>query len=76
MSRDVPELGLAFFWFIFAIAGYVLTAFFFMKIFDKAGVQGKWRAWVPIYNTLIFVKLGDLNPWWLLGLWGASIVLG
>ena len=28
----------AVFWFIFAIAGYVLTAFFFMKIFDKAGV--------------------------------------
>ena len=66
----------AVFWFIFAIAGYVLTSLFLMKIFGKAGVQGKWRAWVPIYNTLIFVKLGDLSPWWLLGLWGASIVLG
>ena len=47
-----------------------------MKVFEKAGVQGKWRAWVPVYNTLIFVKLGDLNPWWLLVLWGASAVLG
>ena len=45
-----------------------------MKIFDKAGVQGRWRAWVPVYNTLIFVKLGDLNPWWLLVLWGGGIV--
>lgn len=75
--------GLIAFWlvlapllFILAIAGYVLTSWFLMKIFEKAGVQGKWRAWVPIYNTLIFVKLGDLNPWWLLVLWGASIVLG
>jgi len=39
-------------------------------------VQGRWRAWVPVYNTLIFVKLGDLNPWWLLVLWGGAIVLG
>lgn len=74
--------GLVAFWlvlapllFIFAIAGYVLTSWFLMKIFEKAGVQGKWRAWVPVYNTLIFVKLGDLNPWWLLILWGASAVL-
>jgi hypothetical protein len=64
------------FFLILAIAGYVLTSWFLMKIFEKAGVQGKWRAWVPVYNTLIFVKLGDLNPWWLLILWGASAVLG
>ncbi|SDH41984.1 DUF5684 domain-containing protein [Microbacterium pygmaeum] len=60
---------------IFAVIGYVLTSWFLMKIFEKAGVQGKWRAWVPIYNTLIFVKLGDLNPWWLLILWVAGGVL-
>lgn len=63
------------FLFVFAIAGYVITSWFLMKIFEKAGVQGKWRAWVPVYNTLIFVKLGDLNPWWLLILWGASAFL-
>ncbi|WP_439591402.1 large exoprotein [Microbacterium sp.] len=60
---------------IFALAGYVLTSLFLMRIFEKAGVQGKWRAWVPVYNTLIFAKLGDLNPWWLLILWGGTIVL-
>jgi hypothetical protein len=59
-----------------AVIGYVISSFFLMKIFEKAGVQGKWRAWVPVYNTLIFVKLGDLNPWWLLILWAASAVLG
>lgn len=61
--------------FLIAIAAYVIGAIFYMKIFEKAGVQGKWRAWVPVYNTLIFVKLGDLNPWWLLILWVAGGVL-
>jgi hypothetical protein len=63
------------FLFILAIAAYVIGSWFLMKIFEKAGVQGKWRAWVPVYNTLIFVKLGDLNPWWLLILWGATAFL-
>ena len=39
--------GLAVFWFIFAIGFYILSSIFLMKIFEKAGVQGKWRAWVP-----------------------------
>ena len=77
---DVVGVGALFVYFliplIFALAGYVLTAWFLMKIFEKAGVQGKWRAWVPLYNTLIFAKLGDLSPWWLLILWGGGIVLG
>ena len=63
-------------WFIIAIAGYVITSFFLMKIFDKAGVQGKWRAWVPVYNTMVFFKLGDLSPWLILIAFGASILLG
>ncbi|WP_156760155.1 DUF5684 domain-containing protein [Microbacterium karelineae] len=49
--------------FIVAIGGYVLTAWFLMKVFDKAGVEGKWRAWIPFYNTMVFMKLGDVNPW-------------
>ena len=49
--------------FIQMIIGYVIASFFLMKIFEKAGVQGKWRAWVPVYNGLIFAKLGDLSPW-------------
>lgn len=57
------------------LAGYVIGSWFFMRLFDKAGVQGRWRAWVPIYNTMIFAKLGDLNPLWLLILWIAAIVL-
>ncbi|WP_295012426.1 DUF5684 domain-containing protein [uncultured Microbacterium sp.] len=63
-------------WLIFALGFYVLASIFLMKIFDKAGVQGKWRAWVPIYNGMVFLKLADLNPWLVLIAMGASIVLG
>ncbi|MFT4137327.1 large exoprotein, partial [Microbacterium sp.] len=61
--------------FFLAIAMWVVTSFFMMKIFDKAGVQGRWRAWVPIYNTMVFSKLGDLSPWLVLIAIGASLVL-
>jgi len=61
--------------FIAAVAGYVLTSLFLMKIFEKAGVQGKWRAWVPVYNSMIFMKLGDLSPWLILYAFGASLLL-
>jgi hypothetical protein len=61
---------------ILIVAGYVIGSFFLMKIFEKAGVQGKWRAWVPVYNSLIFAKLGDVSPWVMLGAIIAGAVLG
>jgi hypothetical protein len=81
MSDNIDGSGLAFlaaaalFWTIFAIGFYILSSIFLMKIFEKAGVQGKWRAWVPIYNYMVFSKLGDLNPWLILIAIGASILL-
>ena len=81
MSDNIDGSGLAFlaaaalFWTIFAIGFYILSSIFLMKIFEKAGVQGKWRAWVPIYNYMIFTKLGDLSPWVFLIAIGASILL-
>lgn len=60
---------------IIGIVSYVLSSWFFMKIFDKAGVQGRWRAWVPVYNFMVFSKLGDLSPWLVLIAFGASVVL-
>lgn len=83
MNYDSPDgSGIALlliaglFWFIFAIAAYILSSIFLMKIFEKAGVQGKWRAWVPVYNFMVFSKLGDLSPWLILIAIGASILLG
>lgn len=48
--------------FVAMIIGYVLWSLFAMKLFEKAGVDGKWRAWVPVYSQMIFLKLGDVNP--------------
>lgn len=62
--------------FFIAVAGYVVSSFLLMKIFTKAGVQGKWRAWVPVYNTMVLAKLGDVSPWVMLGALLASGVLG
>src|SRR5689334_3947681 len=61
--------------FILAVAAYVISSFLYMKIFEKAGVQGKWRAWVPVYNGLIAAKLGDVSPWVVLIVAVASSVL-
>jgi hypothetical protein len=61
---------------VIAAAFYVVSALFIMKIFEKAGVQGKWRAWVPVYNGMVLGKLGDMSPWVVLGAAVASGVLG
>lgn len=60
---------------IFAVALYVVSALFMSKVFDKAGVEGRWRAWVPVYNMMVFVKLGDLSPWLVLYGFGGAILL-
>ena len=67
-------LILALFGFLFAIVGYLISAFLLSKVFEKAGVQGKWRAWVPVYNYLVLAKLGDLSPWVILALVVASVI--
>jgi hypothetical protein len=56
-------------------AAYVVSSIFYNKLFEKAGVEGKWRGWVPVYREMVFVKLGDLNPWWILVLFGVTFVL-
>lgn len=64
-----------FFFLLLFAAFYIIAALFLMRIFDKAGVQGKWRAWVPVYNSMVLGKLGDVSPWVTLGAWIASAVL-
>lgn len=61
---------------LFFAAFYIVAAVFLMRLFDKAGVQGKWRAWVPVYNTMVLGKLGDVSPWVVLGAIVASAILG
>jgi hypothetical protein len=44
---------------------YVLTAWFLSKIFVKAG-EPAWKAWVPVYNSWVFLELGGQAGWWAL----------
>lgn len=60
---------------LFGLIIYAITAFFMAKVFEKAGVEGKWRAWVPVYNNMIFFKLGDLSPWLVLYCVAGGILL-
>ncbi|WP_423494940.1 large exoprotein [Microbacterium esteraromaticum] len=60
---------------VVGVVVYVVTAFFMSKVFAKAGVQGTWRAWVPVYNFMVFFKLGDLSPWLVLYCFAGAVVL-
>ncbi|WP_058625112.1 DUF5684 domain-containing protein, partial [Microbacterium testaceum] len=59
---------------VIGLIGYVISAFLLMKVFERAGVEGKWRAWVPVYNYMVFAKLGDISPWAILAVVIASFV--
>lgn len=79
MNNDPVGVGFAVgmvgFVFILLVGVYVVSSYFLMRIFDKAGVQGQWRAWVPVYNSMVFFKLGDLSPWLVLyGVGGAMLL--
>lgn len=47
--------------FIF-ILSYVVSSVGLMRLFKKAGIEG-WKAWVPFYNTWIFLQLGGQEGW-------------
>jgi hypothetical protein len=67
--------GLLVIWFVFVVVLYVLTAIFLRKLFEKAGVANPNVAWIPVYNILVFAKLGDVNPLAYLAAVGAAAVL-
>lgn len=60
---------------VVGLIGYVLTSIPLAEIFAQAGIE-KWKAWVPFYNTFIWLQLGGQNGWWTLGslVSGGSIV--
>lgn len=45
-----------------AAALYVWTALALSAVFRKSGEEG-WKAWVPIYNTVVLLQLGGLSGW-------------
>ena len=52
-----------FFFLIFAIVSYAITAWLLGRIFKKAGVP-QWAAWVPVYNNWKLLELGGQQGFW------------
>lgn len=44
---------------------YVWTALALARVYAKLGLAG-WKAWVPIYNVVVFLGLGGFSGWLLL----------
>lgn len=51
--------------FIGSVIGYVIAALSLQGMFTKAG-EPAWAAWVPIYNTVVLLKISGKPWWWLL----------
>ncbi len=47
---------------VVALVLYLWVAVSLSAVFRKAGEQ-PWQAWVPVLNTVVFVRLGGLSPW-------------
>lgn len=46
------------------LIGYVFSSIALMMLFKKAGHPQAWGAWVPFYNTYLFIKFGGQNTLW------------
>lgn len=47
------------------IIGYLLLAFFLGKVFEKAG-EPLWKAFVPVYNGIVLLRLVGFSGWFIL----------
>ena len=56
-------MGFLFFFLLFAVVSYAVTAWLLGRIFKKAGVE-QWIAWVPIYNNWKLLEIGGQQGFW------------
>ena len=62
-AMDNSYLGIAVIAYLVVFAAiYVYTALALGAIFRKAGVE-PWKAWIPFYNSWLFLELGALPGW-------------
>lgn len=61
MNSYLPLIAIA-----LAISAVILIfhLWLFYRLFQKAGQAG-WKALVPIYNMVVFLRLGGFSGWWL-----------
>ena len=49
---------------IISLIFYVIFSFCLYKIFQKAGREDAWAAFIPIYNTIVMVDIIKKPIWW------------
>lgn len=49
---------------IFSLLFYLFFSFCLYKIFQKAGRDDAWAAFIPIYNTIVMVDIIKKPIWW------------
>ncbi len=52
--------------FIFGLIAYLFYGFCLYKVFQKAGREDAWAAFIPIYNTFVEIDIVKKPWWWLL----------
>lgn len=55
-------LGLGAGFMVFTLALMIIMIVAWWRIFEKAGEPG-WAALIPIYNTIVLLKVAKLSPW-------------
>ncbi len=65
--------GLFIVYMIICLAIAVVTIIGMWKLFTKAGEEG-WKSIMPVYNVITLCKIIGVSPWWILIIFGASIL--
>ena len=65
--------GLFVVYMIICLAIAVVTIIGMWKVFTKAGEEG-WKSIIPVYNIITLCKIIGVSPWWILIIFGASIL--
>ena len=63
-STDIPWGAI----YLGFLVGYVIGVLPLWVIFTKAGEAG-WQALIPIWNTLVLLKIAGKPMWWILLFW-------
>lgn len=58
----MEDLSVTFGVFLFTVPIYLLCAFGFQKLFEKAGQPG-WHAFVPVLNTMTLLRITGRKQW-------------
>jgi hypothetical protein len=50
----------------FGLLCYIFYGYCMYKIFQKAGRQDAWAAFIPIYNTIVLLEIVKKPIWWII----------